>query len=130
MININRGAENTVAQTVSEKTTITDAYYLFTLVHDQTKLTKSFIGNKISSNIRYDEFIIEENDTEDLVNGIVTLELKGSWSYTIREQASSTNLDPTASGNIVEIGIAKVFDGTEEIPTFTEVTTETPVFNG
>lgn len=130
MITINRGAENTVVLTLSEKTTITDATYLFTFVNDQSKLTKSFIAQHISSNIRFDEFIIEENDTEDLENGIVQLNQLETWGYIIREQASTTNLDPLLSGGIVGEGIVKVFDSTTEIPTFTEETTEIKVFNG
>lgn len=127
---INRGAENTVVLTLSEKTTIEDATYLFTFINDQSKKTKSFIAQHISSNIRFDEFIIEENDTEDLLNGIVKLDQLDTWSYSITEQSSTTNLDPALSGNIVEIGIVKVFESSTTIPTFTEETTEKKVFNG
>jgi len=130
MITINRGAENIATPTVSERTTITNATYLFTFINDQSQKTKSFIAQHILSNIRYDKFIIEESNTEDLENGVVTLDQIGQWSYTIREQASATNLDPLLSGDIVEEGIVKVFETSTTIPTFTEVTTEIKVFNG
>lgn len=130
MITINRGAENDVVLTLSEKTTITNATYLFTFIKDQSTTTKSFIATSIANNIRYNRFTIEESNTEDLENGVVTLERDGQWSYTIREQASTTNLDPLLSGDIVEEGIVKIFETSSTIPTFTEETTEIKVFNG
>jgi hypothetical protein len=131
MIKINKGASNTVILSLSERTTIEDANYLFEFIHDQTKATKYFIAEDISTNkIRFNEFVIEENSTEDLENGVVSLVHLDFWKYTIREQVSSTNLDPSLSGNIVEEGKVLVLDSSSEIPTFTQETTEIKVFNG
>ena len=131
MITINKGEINKVVLTLSERTTIVDATYLFTFINDQSDVIKSFIAEDISLNkIRYNQFAIEENAVEDLVNGVVSLEQEGSWTYAIREQASTTNLVVANSGAIVEIGIVKVFDSSSAIPTFTEQTTEIKVFNG
>jgi hypothetical protein len=131
MITINKGEINKVVLTLSERTTIVDATYLFTFINDQSDVIKSFIAEDISLNkIRYNQFAIEENAVEDLVNGVVSLEQEGSWTYAIREQASTTNLVVANSGAIVEIGIVKVFDSSAAIPTFTQQTTEIKVFNG
>lgn len=131
MITINRDAINIVVLTLSEKTTITDATYLFTFTNDQSNKVKSFIAIDISPNpIRYNRFDIIEDNTEDLENGVVKLDQLDSWSYTIREQASATNLVVANSGNIVEEGIVIVLDSSTEIPTFTDETTEIKVFNG
>lgn len=131
MITINRDAINIVVLTLSEKTTIEDATYLFTFTNDQSNKVKSFIPIDISPNpIRYNRFDIIEDNTEDLENGVVKLDQLDSWSYTIREQASATNLVVANSGNIVEEGIVIVLDSSTEIPTFTDETTEIKVFNG
>jgi hypothetical protein len=131
MITINKGEINKVVLTLSERTTIVDATYLFTFINDQSDVIKSFIAEDISLNkIRYNQFAIEENAVEDLVNGVVSLEQEGSWTYAIREQASTTNLVVANSGAIVEIGIVKVFDSSAAIPTFTQEITEIKVFNG
>lgn len=131
MITINRGETNTVILTLSEKTTIEDAVYLFEFINDQSGKTKYFIAQDISTNkIRFNQFVIEENNTEILLTGVVKLDQLDSWKYTIREQASSTNLDPTLSGGIVEIGKVLVLETQSEIPTFTSVQNEIKVFNG
>lgn len=131
MITINRDAINIVVLTLSEKTTIEDATYLFTFTNDQSNKVKSFIAADVSPNkIRYNKFIIEENNTESLLTGVVKLDQLDSWSYAIREQASTTNLVVANSGNIVEEGIVIVLDSSAEIPTFTDETTEIKVFNG
>lgn len=131
MITINRGETNTVILTLSEKTTIESATYLFEFINDQSKKKKYFIAVDISPNpIRYNRFDIIEDDTEDLENGVVSLTQKDYWKYTIREQASSTNLDPDLSGGIVKIGKVLILDSSDEIPTFTTEQNEIKVFNG
>lgn len=131
MISINKGEINKVVLTLSERTTIVGATYLFTFINDQSDVIKSFIAVDISSNkIRYNQFAIEENTVENLLNGVVSLNQEGSWTYAIREQASPTNLVVANSGAIVEIGIVKVFESSSAIPTFTQQITEIKVFNG
>ena len=131
MITINRGETNTVILTLSEKTTIEDAVYLFEFINDQSGKTKYFIAQDISTNkIRFNQFVIEENNTESLLMGVVKLDQLDYWKYTIREQESTTNLDPDLSGGIVEIGKVLVLETQSEIPTFTSVQNEIKVFNG
>ena len=131
MITINRGETNTVILTLSEKTTIEDAVYLFEFINDQSGKTKYFIAQDISTNkIRFNQFVIEENNTESLLTGVVKLDQLDYWKYTIREQESTTNLDPDLSGGIVEIGKVLVLQTQSEIPTFTSVQNEIKVFNG
>lgn len=131
MISINKGEINKVVLTLSERTTIVGATYLFTFINDQSDVIKSFIAVDISQNkIRYNQFAIEENTVENLLNGVVSLNQEGSWTYAVREQASPTNLVVANSGAIVEIGIVKVFESSSAIPTFTQQITEIKVFNG
>jgi len=130
MILIQKATTNLVILTLSERTTITDAYYLFTFTNSTTKEVKSFIGLENSANpFRANEFSIEENDVEDLEESIVSLST-GFWTYSIREQESSTNLVVAESGNVVEIGKVLVYENEAEIPTFTEEITTIKAFNG
>ena len=104
---------------------------MFEFINDQSGKTKYFIAQDISTNkIRFNQFVIEENNTEILLTGVVKLDQLDYWKYTIREQESTTNLDPDLSGGIVEIGKVLVLETQSEIPTFTSVQNEIKVFNG
>ena len=48
MILINKGASNTVILTLSEKTTITNPYYLFVFTSDEKNTVKKLIPTDIS----------------------------------------------------------------------------------
>jgi hypothetical protein len=122
MIKIEKNSTNNVVLTLSEKTTLTDAYYLFEFTSDETKDTRYIIPTDISPNkIRYNEFeIIEPNDVSLTV---------GTWKYRIYEQVSSTNTD-TNGLNEVECGRVDVIGSTTSVPSVTFTKTKTPVFNG
>jgi len=116
MITINKGQVNKVVVTLREKTTLSTVYYLMELFWNQGKSTKVVnMSTNISSNIsRWDEFGIEENTIEDLLNGIVSLEV-GTYDYYIHQ--SSTNVDNLSgaegiveSGKLVVIGDEDVKD--------------------
>lgn len=97
MILINKNSTNRRILTLSEKTSITDAVYLFEVTNDYSNAVKCFIAEDISINPeRYNEFDFIENTIEDLQNGTFSLSLTGFYKYKVYEQASgSTNLDPT-----------------------------------
>jgi len=82
--------------TVTEKTTITNAYYLFIFEHLTTKVQVAFIapGDLSPYPLRYNEFLI---NTSNYITKV------GQYSYTIYEQDNDTNTDPTGL-NIVEVG--------------------------
>lgn len=107
---ITRGTANTVYLTLTERVTLPSPYFLCRVKSRRTNLVKRFIlsSNLSSSTGRYDKFTLTENDTENLTNSTVKL-LSGDWYYNIYEQASSTNLDETATnGVILESGIFRV----------------------
>lgn len=129
MILINKGQANTVVLTLSERTTITNPTYLFELINDNTNATKYFIAQDSSINKeRFNEFTITENQTEDLLNGQVSLAY-GDYKYNVYEQSSTTNLDPTQAGWIVEIGRVNVLSATPSAIEFSSATTVIE-FNG
>lgn len=104
---INKGeVNNNIALSLAEKTTITDAYYLFCFQSDQTK-NKYYLIPPDSSTTeqkkRFNNFTITEG-VDDPLNGSIILGLAGRYHYTIYEQDNNTNLDPTGL-TIVERGI-------------------------
>jgi hypothetical protein len=97
---------NNIALSLAEKTTITDAYYLFCFQSDQTKLKYYLIPTDLSTTEqrkRFNKFTITEG-IDNPLNGSIILGLAGRYHYTIYEQDNDTNLDP-AGLNIVERGI-------------------------
>ncbi len=112
MILINKNATNRGILTLSEKTTLTNAVYLFEVKNDESNAVKCFIAADISINPeRFNEFNFIENTTEDLLNGTFSLPLAGFYTFKVYEQASATNLDPTGLTEI-ENGKLKVVETT------------------
>lgn len=116
--------------TLSEKTTIVNAYYLFEFISvGNSEDTKYFIGTDISINpIRYNEFTIIENATEDLENATISIN-PGEYYFNVYEQSSSSNLDPSGL-NLVEKGIVQVLRSTSENATFAVDQPVIKTFNG
>ena len=105
MILINKNTTNTVILTLSEKTTLTNAKYLFEVTNDMSNEVKCFIAADISTNkLRYNEFEFIENVTENLLMGTFSLTLSGFYKYNVYEQASTTNLDPLLALNLIDKG--------------------------
>lgn len=104
--------------TLTEKATITNPYWLFTVMSEQCEETKSFLITDTScDDVRFNEFTITESDTEDLDNETVSLK-EGFYLYEVREQESDTNTDPSLSGDIVEVGRVNVYSVKTELPTY------------
>ena len=106
MLQINKQESKSWYLTLSEKTTIANPTYLFSLTHRLTNVAYNFILADTSSyTTRYNKFDITEGTT-------VTLDA-GEYEYEIYAQTSPTNLDPTLANELVEEGIVKVdFDVT------------------
>ena len=106
MLQINKQESKSWYLTLTEKTTIANPTYLFSLTHRLTNVAYNFILADTSSyTTRYNKFDITEGTT-------VTLDA-GEYEYEIYAQTSPTNLDPTLADELVEEGIVKVdFDVT------------------
>lgn len=111
-----------IALTLTEKTTISNAFYLFELESDQTKDKYYFIGDETLNTSRINLFTITEG-VDDPLNSSIILGYVGFYSYKIYAQTSSTNLDPTLSDETVQTGKCKLID--DELPRFVshEITT-------
>lgn len=106
MLQINKAQSKSWYLTLTEKTTIANPTYLFSLTHRLSNVQYNFILTDTSAYIeRYNEFAITEGTT-------VTLDA-GEYQYEIYAQTSPSNLDPALANELVEQGIVKVdFDVT------------------
>ena len=117
--------------TLKEKTTISNPTYLFEFKDNQTKELIYFIAQDTSSfKDRYNKFTITEKSSPNNLIGEVELVLDGQYAYTVREQSSTTNLNPALSGGVVETGKVTVTDTEESIPTYEPDSNTIRVYNG
>lgn len=119
MIRLEQDTINRVVVTLKELTTISDPYYLFEFISDDTNVSKIFTTANLSTNVsRYDEFNIElTSSTEDLLNGVIKLPLKGFYKYNIYSQVSATNLDLDNVTELVEVGKVYINDTVNPVKT-------------
>lgn len=112
MILIERGQENVVVLTLTEKCTMINPVFLFEFRNDSHSPAVYFIAQDVSEfPERYNKFLITEKEEPNLFNGEVELRLEGFYHYTIHELINPT-LDPEASVTVLEKGKVKV-TGTE-----------------
>lgn len=100
MLLITKGESKYWYLTLSEKTTIANPYYLFSLTHRQTNKIYNFILTDISTyKERYNKFAIDESIYEFF---------EGEYIYQIFAQTSSTNVNPLLANQLVETGVLKI----------------------
>ena len=105
MLQVTKGASNTLVLTLTEKTTLTNPYYLFYLLGgDQTVVT--WIAQPSASDSRKDTFVFIEATTATLTEQI--------YQYFVYEQTSSNNTNPSLATSLVEKGQLKVNDVNEQ----------------
>lgn len=116
MLIINKNTTQTIVLTLTEKSTLTSPYYLFSFTNDITQNTVNFLAADVSTaQERYNEFYVTETSgSTNYSSGTITLSPTGTWSYRVFEQSSSSNLNPLLADNQnpVEIGQVRVI-GTE-----------------
>lgn len=133
MIRLEQNSVNNVIVTLTELTTQVNPFYLFEFISDDTNESKIFIALDISPNInRFNRFNIElTTSTEDLLNGVIKLPLKGFYKYKIYSQSSSTNLDISNTTELVETGKVYINDNVKPSKTVYEYGNDTKiVYNG
>ena len=110
---LQKSTNNTnIALTLYEKTTLSPVYYLFEFQNDQTKVKYYQIFTDVSvagsARERSNLFNIEVINSGSGANKII-LGNTGLYHYTIYEQSSSSNLDPTGL-TVVERGQMRLVD--------------------
>ncbi len=117
---INKNSNSVLVFTLSEKVTLTNPYYLFSL-KGQTEMNPiNFIVADTSDYIeRYNKFLVTETSgTQTLTSGVVTLGDAGFYEYAIYEQTSSTNLEIVNTTSLLEIGLIKVVGTTGTVQAY------------
>jgi hypothetical protein len=100
MLLITKGESKNWYLTLTEKVTIANPTFLFSITHRQTEKQYNFILADISSfKERYNKFVINE-----LTYGF----FEGEYNYVIYAQTSVSNLIPSLANEIVEEGLLKV----------------------
>ncbi len=85
--------------TLSEKTTISNPTYLFSVHHRLTDTITNFILSDVSIHKeRYNQFQIDESDYDFYT---------GEYEYKVYAQTSTTNTNPSLSNEMVESGCMK-----------------------
>ena len=111
MILLTQDTTNKIALTLAEKCTLTGITpsYLFQFTNTNSREQKLFTGVDLSvCKARYNEFnIVLTSTTENLTGGTISIE-NGTYDYTIYSMSAATNLDISATTEVVEVGIAKV----------------------
>ena len=104
MIQLTKGQTQNIILTLTEKQTLTNPNYLFVFENRSTNTDVKFIklnNTDISAyKERYNEFSI-------VVNSHFNTSLNGQYTYSVYEQASTSNLNPTGL-NLLETGIMEL----------------------
>jgi hypothetical protein len=104
VIRLTKGQTQNIILTLTEKQTLTSPNYLFIFENRSTNTEIKFVrlnNTDISPyKERYNEFTI-------VVNSFFNTALNGQYTYTIYEQASTSNLNPTGL-NLLESGIMEL----------------------
>ena len=101
MLQIIQGETKFWYLTLTEKTTISNPTYLFSITQRQTNTTTNFILTDVSSYTeRYNKFSVIEGTTFSVDSG--------EFLYRVYAQTSPSNLDPTLADELVEQGMLKV----------------------
>jgi hypothetical protein len=117
---IQKQSNSVLVFTLSEKVTLTNPIYLFSL-KGQTEMNPiNFIVSDTSNYIeRYNKFLVTETSgTQTLTSGVVTLGDAGFYEYAIYEQTSSSNLDIVNTTSLLEIGLIKVVGTTGTVQAY------------
>ena len=113
MLIIRKNQANNLVVTVSLNKTLPSPNYLFSFQHIVSKEKVSFIPEPIVSNTRYDKFRFIESSIVNLsaTTPSVYFQYEGQYYYSVYEQVSSTNTNPSLAYNKVEEGRAVVIIG-------------------
>jgi hypothetical protein len=120
MLHFTKGETETVILTLKEKATLSAPNYLFIFTSKVTNLEVKFVllNNTDLSNYK-DRF----NKFSLVINTYFVNVLPGEYGYTIYEQTSSSNLDPSLATGILETGQMALNNSTDfEFTTYNATT--------
>lgn len=103
MLTIAKGESKYWVMTLTEKSTITNPYYLFEAFNKQTNVsTFTVLDTDLSDHPeRYNKFSITETETPLGTRGRITLSV-GEYIYKVYEQDNNTNTNPSGLNCVEE----------------------------
>lgn len=104
MIQLTKGQTQNIILTLTEKQTLTSPNYLFVFENRSTNTDVKFVKLNNADISQYKE---RYNEFSIVVNSYFNTSLNGQYTYTVYEQASPSNLDPTGL-NLLETGIMEL----------------------
>lgn len=118
-----------VALTLTEKTTIDNAYYLFEVYTQENREDKQYFLAPDTSDYKesYNKFSLKAitSGIPNQTTGEFLVKTYDMWRYNVYEQASDSNLDPDGL-NLVETGLISI---DSDRPSAVEFTPENEVIN-
>jgi len=104
VIRLTKGQTQNIILTLTEKQTLTSPNYLFVFENRSTNTEVKFVKLNAADISAYkDRF----NEFSIVVNSYFNTSLNGQYSYSVYEQTSTTNTDPTGL-NLLESGIMEL----------------------
>lgn len=120
MIQLVKGQSKDVIVTLTELTTLANAYYLFVFTHETTKAVINVIKNSSSDlsqfKYRYNKFTF--------ASGLFANASIGKYTYSVYEQLSSSNTN-TIGLNLIESGKMDLNEATQPVIVFDEYSAPT-----
>lgn len=116
MVQLQKNTLNTFYLTLVEKMQTASNSVLIQLESQATKKTVEFLPRSRSHDARKDSLTVREGSVNNPVAGDILLNTpqfpEGWYSYTVWEQTSATNLDPTDASviGVIEVGLAYLRD--------------------
>lgn len=104
MIQLTKGQTQNIILTLTEKQTLTSPNYLFVFENRSTNTDVKFVKLNNTDISQYKE---RYNEFSIVVNSYFNTSLNGQYTYTVYEQSSPSNLDPTGL-NLLETGIMEL----------------------
>jgi hypothetical protein len=110
MIHLTKGQTENIVLTLTEKATLTSPNWLFIFKSRVTNETVSFV---VLGNSDLSSYTDRFNSFNIVVNTNFATKTSGEYTYTIYEQASSSNTNPANATGIVEVGQMTLKDATD-----------------
>jgi hypothetical protein len=110
MIHLTKGQTENIVLTLTEKATLTSPNWLFIFKSRVTNETVSFV---VLGNSDLSSYTDRFNSFNIVVNTNFATKTSGEYTYTIYEQASSSNINPANATGIVEVGQMTLKDATD-----------------
>jgi hypothetical protein len=115
MLKLVKGTTATIYVTLKEKQTILDANFLFVFQSRTTNEKVKFVlVNSADQSLYQDRY----NEFDIVVNTYFSSKEEGWYTYKVYEQASSSNVDESLAGSVVETGLMFLAD-TDSVNTTT-----------